>query len=156
MSKRVYIMFGGNIGDVDAAFSDAEKYLAAHGLVFDMKSKAQVSAAVDCVPDTPDFKDMALSGLWNGSAQELLQLTQKTERRFGRPADHRSDMSRTLDCDIIFFGNEIINQENLTVPHPRMHQRAFVLEPLSEIAPDFIHPVLNKSVRELLKEVKGR
>ena len=146
-------MFGGNIGDVDAAFSDAEKYLAAHGLVFDMKSKAQVSAAVDCVPDTPAFKDMALSGLWNGSAQELLQLTQKTERRFGRPADHRSDMSRTLDCDIIFFNDEIINTPNLIIPHPRMHQRRFVLEVLQEIAPQVIHPILKKSVKQLFEEL---
>ena len=93
------------------------------------------------------------AGFWNGSAEELLNLLQETERFFGRPADHRSDMSRTLDCDLIFFGNEIIRTSRLTVPHPRMHNRLFVLEVLVEIAPDFIHPVLNRSVKELFDEL---
>ena len=154
MSEKVYIMFGGNIGDVDSAFIRAEKYLAEHGFVVDKKSRTAASAAVDCVPDTPDFKDMALAGTWSGTAEELLKLTQQTERYLGRPADHRSDMSRTFDCDIIFFGNETINKPDLVIPHPRMHERKFVLELMVEIAPDFIHPVFHKSIKELWKEIK--
>ena len=154
MSTRVYIMFGGNIGNVEATFAEAEKYLGSHGLHFDKKSSIHPSAAVDCVPGTPDFKDQALSGIWNGSARELLELLQQTERHFGRPANHRSDMSRTLDCDIIFFGNQVVNEPDLIIPHPRMHNRLFVLEPLFEIAPDFIHPVLNRQVSQILKGYK--
>ena len=153
MNTPVYIMFGGNIGDVDATFAAAEKYISARGFVPVSRSRAGVSAAVDCVPETPDFKDMALAGFWNGSAEELLDLLQETERFFGRPADHRSDMSRTLDCDLIFFGNGVIRTSRLTVPHPRLHNRLFVLEVLVEIAPDFIHPVLNRSVKELFDEL---
>lgn len=153
MSTLVHIMFGGNIGDVDAAFSAAEKYISERGFVPVSRSRTGTSAAVACVPGTPDFKDMAIAGLWNGTAEELLDLLQETERFFGRPSDHRSDMSRTLDCDIIFFGNQVINTSRLTVPHPRMHERLFVLEVLVEIAPDVIHPVLNKSVKELFKKV---
>ena len=145
-------MFGGNIGDGAGTFQKAENFLAEHSLVFDMKSRIGTSAAVDCVPGTPDFKDQALSGIWEGTAMELLNLLQKTERHFGRPANHRSDMSRTLDCDIIFFGNEVINEPTLTIPHARMHTRNFVLEVLTEIAGDFIHPVLQKSVTELFTE----
>ena len=146
-------MFGGNIGDVDAAFAAAEKYIAERGFVPVRRSRTGTSAAVDCVPGTPDFKDMALYGFWQGSALELLELLQETERHFGRPADHRSDMSRTLDCDIIFFGDEVISTPCLTVPHPRMHLRNFVLEVLVEIAPDVVHPVLKKNVKELYEEL---
>ena len=153
MSSMVYIMFGGNIGDVEAAFSSAEKYISERGFSVVCKSSIGSSAAVDCVPGTPDFKDMALGGVWNKSAEELLDLLQETERVFGRPADHRSDMSRTLDCDIIYFADQVINSDRLTVPHPRMHQRRFVLEVLQEIAPDVIHPVLHKTTTQLFREL---
>ena len=144
-----HIMFGGNTGDVDKTFREAEKYLVDRNVVIEQSSRTGTSAAVDCVPDTPDFKDKAYRILWHGSAEALLDLLQETERHFGRPSDHRSDMSRTLDCDLIFFGNEVINTERLTVPHPRMHERMFVLELMIETAPDYIHPTLKKTVREL-------
>ena len=144
-----HIMFGGNIGDVDKTFRDAEEFLSRNGVVFEKRSRIGSSAPVDCVPGTPDFKDQAFVISWNRSAEELLELLQHTERLFGRPENHRSDMSRTLDCDIIFFGNEVINTPRLTIPHPRMHQREFVLELMVETAPDFIHPVLQKSVKEV-------
>jgi 7,8-dihydro-6-hydroxymethylpterin-pyrophosphokinase len=57
---------------------------------------------------------------------------------------------RTIDIDILFFGDDVLDTPELTVPHPAMHQRRFVLEPLAEIAPAFIHPVLKRTVRELL------
>ena len=145
-------MLGGNIGDVEETFRQAEEYISERGFVIEKKSRTGTSDAVDCVPGTPDFKDKALLGYWNKSAHELLAILQETERHFGRPSDHRSDMSRTLDCDMIFFGNDVINTPELTVPHPRMHNRLFVLEVLVEIAPDYIHPVLNKSVKQLFQE----
>ena len=153
MKKQVYIMFGGNIGDVDAAFAAAEEYISDRGFTVTARSSIGKSAAVDCVPGTPDFKDMALGGLWEGTPAELLSMLQETERAFGRPAEHRSDMSRTLDCDIIFFADEVINTPDLIIPHPRMHQRRFVLEVLQEIAPQVIHPILKKSVKQLFEEL---
>ena len=150
----VALLFGGNIGDAVMQFDTACRKLEFCGFSVQKRSPVFRTEPVDCVPGTPDFKDQALSGIWNGTARELLELLQQTERHFGRSANHRSDMSRTLDCDIIFFGNQVVNEPDLIIPHPRMHNRLFVLEPLFEIAPDFIHPVLNRQVSQILKGYK--
>lgn len=151
--NRIHIMLGGNLGNVAETFRNAQKFLEENGLKITGTSRIGSSAAVDCVPGTPDFCDQAIAGLWNGTPDELLDLLQKTEKHFGRPPNHRSDESRTLDCDLIFFNDLVISTLRLTVPHPRMHQRAFVLELMVETAPDFIHPVLKKSVRELFDDI---
>lgn len=84
-------------------------------------------------------------------AQEVLQLVLDIENDLGRTRKQKEGyQSRTIDIDILFFDNQIIREEKLIIPHPRLHQRRFTLEPLHQIAPDFIHPVLKKSVAELL------
>lgn len=153
MADQTHIMLGGNVGDVPDTFRQALDYLSANGLKIIKTSRIGKSAAVDCVPDTPDFCDQAISAEWNGSADELLDLLQACEKHFGRPQNHRSDESRTLDCDLIFFNDMVINTPRLTLPHPRMHQRMFVLELMVETAPEFIHPVLKKSVQELFDDI---
>ncbi len=94
-----------------------------------------------------------MQGVWNGSAEELLTLCQSIERRAGRPEKHSSRQARELDLDIILFGQEIIRTERLTVPHPRAFQRAFVLVPMNEIAPEARFPDLEKTVSQLLREL---
>ena len=101
-------MLGGNIGNVSDTFSQAIDYLAALGLKILKTSRIGKSAAVDCVPDTPDFCDQAISAEWNGSADGLLTLLQACEKHFGRPQNHRSDESRTLDCDLIFLDQQFL------------------------------------------------
>lgn len=85
---------------------------------------------------------------------ELLRLTQQIEQEMGRT--QKSDGSyhdRIIDIDILLYGNEIIHTEELVVPHPLMQQRLFVMQPLAEIAPSLVHPVLQKSMYELYMEL---
>lgn len=108
---------------------------------------------VDCVPNTPDFINTAVIGLWNGTPLELLATCQRIERVAGRPAIHSSHEARLLDIDILLWGTETLSLSGLIVPHPRMHLRRFVLEPLAAIAPDWIVPPFNKTVEQLLKNL---
>jgi 2-amino-4-hydroxy-6-hydroxymethyldihydropteridine diphosphokinase len=137
---RFALCLGGNIGDVESRFDLVEKALAEAGGTEILRSKGYVTVPVGCVPGTPDLKNQALTGEFNGSPEELFSLLQSLERRSGRPAIHSSQESRTLDCDVILWGSEVINTPLLTVPHPRARGREFVLGPLAEIAPEMTFP----------------
>lgn len=151
---KVAIMLGGNLPGTREAMGEAIKSFAANGLMITAQSSVYASEAVDCVPGTPDFLDMAISGNWQKSAAELLHLGQAIERAAGRPAQHSSRESRILDCDIILFGDMQINTAELTIPHPRARQRRFVMEPLAEIIPDWVFPGTGgKLVGELYREL---
>lgn len=84
--------------------------------------------------------------------KDLLKVNLQIEKDLGRVRNGDKYSSRTMDIDILFYDNDCINQDDLIVPHPRLHLRRFVLEPLNEIVPNFIHPVFNKSISELLNE----
>ena len=150
------IMLGGNLSGTPQAMDFALKKLEQGGFEIDKISPVFHSAAVDCVPGTPDFLDVAVTGFWAASARELLSLTQSIEISAGRPAQHSSRESRILDIDIILFGSENISTQNLTVPHPRAKLREFVLSPLCEIAPDRTFPdgTTVKAALEALKNHK--
>ena len=84
--------------------------------------------------------------------QQLLAATAAIETALGRVRSGNGYEARTIDIDILFYDNEIIDSPHLTVPHPKIALRRFVLTPLKEIAPEFLHPVLKKTVRQLLDE----
>jgi len=89
------------------------------------------------------------------SPKKLLQKTQEIEKELGRKSKTQIQngqpvySSRTIDIDILFYGNKIINSEHLSIPHPLMHLRRFVLKPMMQIAPDYIHPVLKETIETL-------
>ncbi len=148
---KVFLMLGGNIGNSAEIFQQACQRLTKGGLRDIRMSGIFRSTAVDCVPDTPDFSDAALSGEWDDSPEKLLALCQQTEREAGRPAEHSSRESRTLDVDIILFGDRVLRSPELTIPHPRAAVREFVLEPLCQLAPEVIFPDSGLSAEETLK-----
>lgn len=85
--------------------------------------------------------------------QSLLAILQEIERSLGRDEENRSG-PRTIDLDILFYGERVIKEPGLTIPHPRLHSRRFVLMPLNELDPLWVHPMLKQSVDQLLREVK--
>ena len=144
----VALMFGGDIGDSPAIFAAAAEELERAGMTEMRRSRIFRSAPVDCVPGTPDFSDQALTGVWHGAARELLAVCQKLERAAGRPERHSSREARTLDIDIILFGDAVSDAPELIIPHPRARERRFVLEPLAEIAPDWSFPDTGSTILE--------
>ncbi|MEO7536374.1 MAG: 2-amino-4-hydroxy-6-hydroxymethyldihydropteridine diphosphokinase, partial [Ferruginibacter sp.] len=101
--------------------------------------------------DQPDFLNQVIIADTKLNASETLQQILSIEKLMGRIRTTRN-APRTIDIDILFFNKEIISEKNLTVPHPEIPNRRFVLVPLNELSPDLRHPVLNKSIHVLLAE----
>jgi 2-amino-4-hydroxy-6-hydroxymethyldihydropteridine diphosphokinase len=103
--------------------------------------------------DQPWFVNAAAKIRTSLAPVDLLAMLKTFEIKFGREDSGIRFGSRPLDFDIIFFNDRVIETEHLIVPHPRMHNREFVLRPINDLAPDLIHPVFNKSIRHLLDEL---
>ena len=103
--------------------------------------------------DQPDFVNMAVEAETDLAPIELLEMLKKIEKDMGRRDTIRWG-PRIIDLDILLYDDIILKTDSLTIPHPLMHEREFVLGPLSEIAGDLIHPVLKKSIGDLLKGKK--
>ena len=88
------------------------------------------------------------------SPDELMQTLLEIEKELGRDRNTHQNgyVSRPMDLDILYFGNQIVDTQMVTVPHPRLHQRRFTLLPLCDVAPDYVHPIMNKTNRKLLEE----
>jgi 2-amino-4-hydroxy-6-hydroxymethyldihydropteridine diphosphokinase len=158
MSRKIFkiaIAVGGNVGDSASIFRSAMLKLAGGGVEKIRLSRLITTKPENCPPGSPDFTNAVLIGKWRGSAQKLLKLCQAIEVASGRPAEHEFNAPRTLDLDIILFGEEIINLPELQVPHPRAAERLFVLQPLAEIASSWIFPDSGKPVKELLEKIKS-
>ena len=102
-------------------------------------------------PDQYDFLNQAVQVKTSLSPTQVLEIILSIESDLGRQRNEKWD-ARTIDIDILYFGNQIINSSNLLVPHASLHLRKFALIPLVELAPDFIHPIFKKSNRVLLEE----
>ncbi len=100
------------------------------------------------------FLNGVLHGRTSLTPIELLRFLQSIENQLGRPGNHKKNTARTIDLDILFFGKKIIKNKFLRIPHPKIAERSFVLDGLSEIASGFVHPETKKTVSQMLKEYR--
>ena len=152
MEHWVAIGLGGNIGDVQGRFEEVRISLEGFLKQLTMAPLFRTKP-VGCVPGTPDFLNSAVTGIFDGEPLDLLERCQALERAFGRPSVHSSQESRTLDLDILLFGEELVSLPRLQIPHPRLLQRRFALEPLAAIAPEWRVPPSMKSVNFFLEKL---
>ncbi len=146
---------GGNIGDVPRNFARAAARLVKEGFSTLAYSSLYRNPAMGCAPGTPDFVNAALTGTWSGTPRELMALCKRIEVEAGRPTEHPHWSSRTLDVDLILFGDQIVDEPDLKIPHPATPARLFVLVPLAEIAPDWLFPTLGITVKDTLAGIHG-
>jgi 2-amino-4-hydroxy-6-hydroxymethyldihydropteridine diphosphokinase len=153
VSTPVALALGGNIGDVESCFTLALGELERAGLTNVLRSSIYHTKPVGFDHDVPDFLNAVVIGVWRGSPFDLHNECGKIEISRGRPAVRDSWTSRTLDLDIILFGNEIVSDRTLTIPHPEARKRFFVMSPLKEVAGAWIFPDTGFSVAETLNEL---
>ncbi|WP_214743119.1 MULTISPECIES: 2-amino-4-hydroxy-6-hydroxymethyldihydropteridine diphosphokinase [unclassified Exiguobacterium] len=145
----IYVALGANIGDRAGQLSAAIDEMERVGLHVTKQSSVYETAPVGYT-EQPSFYNMVVEVKSRQSAEELLQTLQQIEQRLGRERLFKNG-PRTIDLDILFYNGEDIQSEHLTVPHPRMQERAFVLAPLAEIAPELI--VKGRTVTSWLDEL---
>jgi 2-amino-4-hydroxy-6-hydroxymethyldihydropteridine diphosphokinase len=146
----VYLGIGSNVGRREDNCLRAISFLEKNGLKITKRS-ALYETEPWGVKDQPEFINMAVEAETDVSPRELLSLIKKIESEMGRLPGKKWG-PRVIDIDILLYDMLIMNEDELIIPHPLMHERMFVLAPLSEIAPEKVHPVINRTIRELLKE----
>jgi 2-amino-4-hydroxy-6-hydroxymethyldihydropteridine diphosphokinase len=156
MDDWAVIALGSNLGDSPAIVRDAMERLAALSTEPLLRSSLWESTPVDCPPGSPRFVNaaVALRPLPGQTPESLLVQLQELERAFGRRPKVLLNEARVLDLDLIAFGNEHRATDPLTLPHPRATQRRFVLQPLAEIAPEWILPGQTMTVAALLARLQ--
>ena len=150
MTQTAYIALGANLGDRERTLREAiAKLDATPGVRVARVSAFLENPAVGGPPDSPPFLNAAAAVATTLDVPALLGRLLEVERELGRERREKWG-PRTVDLDLLLYGDRVVHAEHLTVPHPRLHERRFVLEPLAEIAPDVVHPVFNLSITELL------
>ena len=150
---EVILGLGANLGDPLAQLARAVRAL--DGIVRIERVSSVYRTEPVGYQDQPDFYNLVVVGRAAGEPDALMSGILETERVLGRERSF-ANAPRTIDIDLLAFGNRVMETAGLTLPHPRMHQRGFVLHPLAEIAPEWRHPVLQQTARELLSSGAAR
>lgn len=148
-----YLCLGSNLGEREKNLTQALSLLSQE------INLEKVSPVYETKPvgykEQPLFLNLACQIITDLNPRELLRLAKTIERKMGRAPGRQINSPRLIDIDILFYDNRIIETQDLTIPHPRLPQRAFVLIPLADIAPKLVHPVLGKNIAELASNVQG-
>lgn len=152
--NKAYLLIGGNLGQVKENLANARRSIEAQIGSIQAASCLYQTAAWG-LEDQPDFLNQVLLVHSDMAAPALLAAMLHIEQQLGRVRDIKNG-PRLIDIDLLFFNDEIIELPDLKVPHPLLHTRNFTLFPLAELAPDLVHPVLHKSVQELLADSPDR
>lgn len=150
MSKVVFGL-GSNLNNPIIQLQTAVNYL---GRFFTLQNVSNIYISQSLLKDNQDdYYNIAVLAETNKSPHEILDITQTIEKDMGRVKDKRWG-ARIIDIDIIDYNREIIKDENLEIPHNQMIYRSFVLKPLKDIVPEYIHPVLNLSVQDMINKLE--
>jgi 2-amino-4-hydroxy-6-hydroxymethyldihydropteridine diphosphokinase len=145
------IAFGSNIGDREANISTALRILKQKIKI--IKTSSFYETKPMYLENQNWFLNSAVIIETEIKPEELLGVLKRIEKQMGRKEVGRNG-PRIIDLDILFYKNQIINKDNLRIPHPKIQERAFVLVPLAEIEPNFVHPICKKTIAQLLSELK--
>jgi 2-amino-4-hydroxy-6-hydroxymethyldihydropteridine diphosphokinase len=147
---RLYLLLGGNLGDRPLYLAQAREHIAAQiGAV--IQSSALYETAAWGKTDQPAFLNQVLEVQTELTPEQVLQGINGIEQELGRVRQEHWG-ARVIDIDILFYDDLVLQSQRLTIPHPQLHLRRFTLLPLAEIAPSLEHPVLQKSVTQLLQD----
>jgi len=152
MRTTAYIALGSNLGDRRATLERAVSGLRESGVVVEAVSDWIETEPVDAPRPQGPYLNGALRASFDGSARELLGILQALEAEAGRVRVEPNG-ARTLDLDLLLFGAERSDAADCTLPHPRMEERTFVLEPLCELDPDLVLPASGRRVRDRLRDL---
>src|SRR4029077_14882066 len=153
---RTAVALGSNLGDRLENLREARRQIFELGSVRPAAVFTGIDEPepVDCEPGASKFLNTVIEFDFEGNPVQLLEQLVRIEQSLGRKRDHPKNVSRRIDIDLLYCGDRQIDNEQLQLPHPRMHLRKFVLQPLADFHPDLVLPGRTRTVRELLAELK--
>ncbi len=149
---KVYLGLGSNLGDRKGNIGSALKLLAENCDVINISSLRETEPIG--YKEQDKFLNGAVLVETSLGARELLLFLKSIEKKLGRVETFKNG-PRTIDLDILLYGDLVVNETDLIIPHPKMHEREFILKPMNEIGSEIVHPVLGKSISELLSDLMG-